>query len=61
MIDQSVADGCSAHEAEARAIEQIRQLGNELLTEWAEASAADAVGQAQAQNPKLIDYGKKNS
>ena len=61
MIDQAVAEGCTAHEAEARAMEQIRKLGNEVLTDWAEKSEPDVRRQAQAENPKLINYGKKNS
>lgn len=59
MIDQAVAEGITAHEAEARAIEQIRKLGHEVLTDWAEKSEPNARRQAQAENPKLIDYGKK--
>jgi hypothetical protein len=59
MIDQAVAEGCTAHEAEARAIEQIRKLGNELLTDWAEKSEQDAVDKVREKNPKLIQYGKK--
>src|SRR5258708_18139981 len=59
MIDQAVAEGCTAHEAEARAIEQIRQLGQEVLTDWAERSEPDARQRAQAENPKLSHYGKK--
>lgn len=61
MIDQAVAEGCTAHEAEARAVEQIRKLGNELLTDWAEKSEPEARLKAQQKDPKLIDYGKKNS
>ena len=61
MIDQAVAEGCTAHEAEARAIEQIRKLGNELLTDWAEKSEPEARLKAQEKNAKLIDYGKKNA
>jgi len=59
MIDQAVAEGCNAHAAEARAIEQIRKLGQEVLTDWAEKSAQDVGRKAKAENPKLIDYGKK--
>jgi hypothetical protein len=59
MIDQAVAEGCTAHEAEARAIEQIRKLGQEVLTDWAEKSELDARQHAQVQNPKLSNYGKK--
>jgi hypothetical protein len=61
MIDQAVAEGCTAHEAEARAVEQIRKLGNEVLGDWAEKSEADAVAKAREQNPKLRPYRKKNS
>ena len=32
MIDRLVAQGGTAHEAEAKAIEQIRKLGNGILT-----------------------------
>lgn len=59
MIDQAVAEGCTAHEAETRAIEQIRKLGQEVLTDWAEKSEPQARQRAQAQNSKLIRYGKK--
>ena len=59
MIDQAVGEGCTAHEAEARAIEQIRKLGQEVLTDWAEKSEPEARKHAQAENPRLINYGKK--
>ena len=59
MIDQAVAAGCTAHEAEARTIEQIRKLGNEVLTDWAQKAEPDARRQAQAENAQLINYGKK--
>ena len=61
MIDQAVAEGWTAHEAEARAIEQIRKLGHEVLTDWAQKAEPDARRQAQAENAQLIHYGKKNS
>ena len=59
MVDQAVAEGCTAHEAEARAIEQIRKLGQDVLTDWAEKAEPQARPRAQAGNPKLIRYGKK--
>jgi hypothetical protein len=59
MIDQAVAEGCTAHEAETRAIEQIRKLGQEVLSEWAEKAEPEARRKAQADNPKLTNYGKK--
>src|SRR5438552_2504185 len=61
MIDQAVAEGCTAHEAEARAIEHIRKLGNEVLTDWAQKSEQDARVKARQKNPKLRPYRKKNS
>ena len=61
MIDQAVAEGCTAHEAETRAIEQMRKLGNEVLTDWAEKGEAEARCKAQAESGRLINYGKKNS
>jgi len=61
MIDQAVNEGCTAHEAEARATEQIRKLGQEILRDWAEKAEPQFRLHAQAENPKLIDYGKKNS
>lgn len=61
MIDTLVAQGCTAHEAEAKAIESIRKLGNGILTEWAEKSESAAVTKARANDPKLRPYRKKNS
>lgn len=59
LIDQAVAQGCTAHEAEARAVEQIRKFGQEVLTDWAEKAEPQARKRAQEENPKLINYGKK--
>lgn len=59
LIDKLVAEGCTADEAEARAIEEIRKLGNGLLTDWAETAERSAVTKARLQNPKLQPYRKK--
>lgn len=61
LIDQAVAEGCTAHEAEARAIEQIRKLGNEVLRDWAEKSEQAVREEAQQKDPSLQPYRKKNS
>lgn len=61
MIDSLVAQGCTAHEAEAKAIEQLRKLGNGILTEWAQKTESAAVTKARANDPKLRPYRKKNS
>lgn len=59
MVDELVAQGCTAHEAEARAIVEIRKLGNGILTEWAEKSESAAVAKARSQDSKLQPYRKK--
>ncbi len=61
LIDALVAQGCTAHEAEAQAIEHIRKLGNGILCEWADKAEAAAVVKARAENSKLQPYRKKNS
>ncbi len=60
-LDQSVTDGSDADEAEARVLEQVRQLGNQLLTHWAEDANAQAQAQVPAQHPHASHHGKKNS
>ena len=61
MVDQAVEEGCTADEAEERAIREIRKLGQEVLTEWAEKAAPQASRKAQEQDARLIKSGKKNS
>jgi hypothetical protein len=61
LIDTLVAQGCTAHEAEAQAVEQIRKLGHGILTDWAEKAESAAVAQARANDPKLQPYRKKNA
>ena len=60
LIDTLGAQGCTAHEAEAQAIAQIRKLGNGILTEWAEKAQAAAVTKARTADPQLQPYRKKN-
>jgi hypothetical protein len=59
MVDAAVAEGVSAHQAEARAIEQIRKLGQALLTEWGEKTEQQARTQARKEDPTLQPYRKK--
>jgi hypothetical protein len=61
MVDQAVEQGCTADEAEERVIHEIRKLGQEVLTEWAEKAAPQASQKAQKQDAQLIKSGKKNS
>ncbi len=59
MIDTLVAQGATAHEAEARAIEEIRKLGHGILAQWAEKSEQAAVTKACASDSELKPYRKK--
>lgn len=59
MMDEAMAQGCTADEAEARAMEQIQQLGRELLTDWGQAQAQRSVEEAQKENPSAIRHIKK--
>jgi hypothetical protein len=60
MLDHSVADGCDAHAAEERGIGQQRQLGQEVLGQWAQEANAQAQAQVPAHHPQASAHGKKN-
>ena len=59
QMDQAVANGATADEAEAMAMEQIQKLGGEMLADWAEARQQQALRQAQAEHPESIKHIKK--
>lgn len=59
MMDQAITAGATADEAEAKAVEQIRQLGAAVLTDWARAKQADSLEKARQQNPAAIRHVKK--
>jgi hypothetical protein len=59
LVNRLLAEGCTAHQAEARALEPIRKLGHALLTEWAVQTEAAAVVQAKAKSPQLRPYRKE--
>ena len=60
-LDQSVADGSDAHRAEAWVRTQLRQLGQEVLSQWAVEANAHGQAQVPAQHPQASAPGKKNS
>jgi len=60
-LDHSVADGCDAHAAEDRVIEELRQLGQEVLGQWAHETNAQAQAQVPAHHPEARAHGKKNA
>jgi hypothetical protein len=59
QMDQAIANGATADEAEAMAIEQIQKLGGEMLADWAQAKQQQALKQAQATHPESIKHIKK--
>ena len=59
MMDQAVAAGCTADEAEERAIQQVRQLGGELLGDWAQEQQEGSLARARDQHPQSIKHIKK--
>ena len=58
-LDQSVTDDCTADEAEERVSAQVRQLAQELLSQWAQEAHAHTQAQVAQRHPKAIHYGKK--
>lgn len=61
LLDQSVAEECNADQAEARVIEQVRLLGQEILGQWAQETHAVVQQQMPHRHPHAVREGKKNS
>lgn len=59
MMDRAIAEGATADEAEGMAIEQLQQLGSDVLTDWAQHKQADSLKQVQQENPSAIRHIKK--
>jgi len=58
-LDQSVGDDCTAEQAEDRVIGQVRQLGQEVLQQWANEAQAHVQAQVPRVHPSAIRHGKK--
>ena len=59
MMDRAIAEGCTADEAEACAMEQIQKLGGELLGDWASEKQQRSVLESQRENPSAVKHIKK--
>jgi hypothetical protein len=59
MMDQAIAQGCTADEAEAQAVEQIRHLGRDILSDWAQEKQQHSLEAARRENPKARQHVKK--
>jgi len=60
-LEGSVADGCDAHDAEDRVVDEIRKLGRTVLGQWAQEANAQNQRQVPAEHPQACKNGKKNS
>ena len=60
QMEQVIANGATADEAEEMAIKQINELGRALLTDWAKARQARAVEEVRQEKPGAIRDSKKN-
>jgi len=59
QMEQAIANGVTADEAEAMAIKQINELGRAMLTDWAKARAERAMEEVRQEKPEAIRDSKK--
>jgi 3-keto-L-gulonate-6-phosphate decarboxylase len=59
-MEQAIAGGMTADQAEEMAIQRINELGRALLTDWAKARQARAVAEVCQEKPETIRDSKKN-
>ena len=60
QMEQAIANGATADEAEEMAIKQINELGRAMLTDWAKAQHERSVQEVKEQTPLAIRDSKKN-
>jgi hypothetical protein len=59
MMDKAIAGGATADEAEEMAIEQLRQLGGDVLADYAMQTQRAGLQRAQKENPQASKHIKK--
>jgi hypothetical protein len=59
-MEQAIANGATADQAEEMAIKQINDLGKALLTDWAQAKQERSLSELKAKRPSVIKDSKKN-
>ena len=59
MMEASIAAGCSADQAEEQAIEEIRKLGQALMSDWGHQAQQQSLEQAKADQPEASHHIKK--
>ncbi len=60
MMEQAVAQGATADEAEELALKQINELGRAILTDWAKVKQERSQSELKAKFPRMIKDSKKN-
>lgn len=59
MMDQAIAGGATADEAEERVIEQLRRLGADVLSDYALQKHNQSLERARSENPHASKHIKK--
>jgi hypothetical protein len=59
-MEQAIASGMTADEAEEMAIKRINELGRAMLTDWAKARHERSVEEVRQEKPSAIRDAKKN-
>jgi hypothetical protein len=59
MMDQAIAEGATADEAEELAIEQIHKLGQDVLNDWSKEKHRQALAHARTEHPQATKHAKK--
>ena len=59
LMDKAIAQGATADEAEAAAIQQIQKLGQEVLADWAMEKQQQSLQRAREQHPRASKHIKK--
>lgn len=60
LMDEAIARGATADDAEEIAVVQLRALGADLLADWARTRHDQSVAAARAQHPEASKDSKKN-
>ena len=59
-MEQAIAGGMTADEAEEMAIKRINELGRAMLTDWAKARHERSMEEVRQEKPSVIRDAKKN-
>jgi hypothetical protein len=59
QMEQAIANGATADQAEEMAIQQINELGRAMLTDWAKARQERALEEVRREKPEAIRDAKK--